>query len=189
MRKHIALAAALFLGATGSAAAADEMSYNLMEFGYAYTDIKNTSAHGDTFSLGGSFAMGESLFGFGSVSTADMGGSTTKGLGAGFGFHAPVSSAVDFVGKLSFELTDTENSSSETGFGVSVGLRGKASDTLELSGGVGYADFGGGNDGVVFTVGSRYYFTEAFAAGLDFGMDDEGDSKAIGISFRYNFGY
>jgi hypothetical protein len=189
MRKQIALGAALFLGATGSALAADEMSYNLMEFGYGYTDIKNSSVNGDTFSLGGSFALGESLFGVGSVSTTDAGGFTAKTLSLGLGFHAPVSSNVDFVGDLSFALADPEGGSSDTGFGVGVGLRGRASDKLELNGGVRYVDFGHGADGVGFTVGSRYYFTEAFAAGIDLSMDDSGDAKTFGIGFRYDFGY
>jgi hypothetical protein len=218
MRKHIALGAALFLG-TGSALAADEMSYNLMEFGYGYTDIKNSSVHGDTFSLSGSFAFGESFFGFGRASSTDVGGydspapvlvtalqatsvkpagisgspvvgaSTVKGLSLGLGFHAPVSSSVDFVGALSFELADAKGASSETGFGASVGLRGRATDKLELNGGVGYVDYGSGADGVAFTVGSRYYLTEAFAAGIDLSMDDKGDSTTFGIGFRYDFGY
>lgn len=189
MRKHIALGAALFLGATGSAVAADEMSYNLMEFGYGYTDIKNTSAHGDTFALAGSFAIGESFFGLGSASTTDVEGLTAKGLSLGFGFHAPASSALDFFGTLSFELADAEGFSSETGFGVGVGLRGRASDKLELHGGVSYVDFGHGSDGVGFEVGSRYYFTDAFAVGLDIGIDDEADTTTFGLMFRYDFGY
>jgi hypothetical protein len=188
MRKHIAAGALLALGVTGSALAADGVDYNLLEGGYGYTDFKHTSVHGDQLSIGGSFEFGGSFVAFGNLSTVDVSGFSVKGATAGLGWHGGISSALDFLVGASFELVDPEGGGSETGVGASVGIRGRASDKLEFNGGLKYVDFGHGADGVVFTVGSHYYFTDAFAAGLDISLDDEADSTTFGIRFRYDFG-
>lgn len=188
MRKQIALGAVLALVASAPVLAADDLSYNLFEGGYGYTDVDGSSGHADTFSLGGSFAFGTSFLGFGSVSTTDYSGANAKGLSLGLGFHADVSDSVDFISTVSYELSDPEGASSEDGFGVSVGLRGRASDKVELAGSVKYADYGHGLNGLAFGVGGNYYFTDMFAVGLSLAMDDEADSKTIGLNFRYDFG-
>ncbi|MEO6080610.1 MAG: hypothetical protein ABIQ86_12620 [Steroidobacteraceae bacterium] len=182
------LGSLLILGAAGSAAAADGLSYNLLEGGYSYTDIKGTSGHGNTLWVGGSHALGSNLYGFGNLASLDYsGGGNAKYLNLGVGYHGAISSAVDFTSGLSIEFVDYKGGGSDTGAGLSVGLRGKASDSLELMGGVKYVDWGG-SDGIEFSVGSRYYFTPAFAAGLDLSMDDDSDTTTIGITFRYDFG-
>jgi hypothetical protein len=40
----------------------------------------------------------------------------------------------------------------------------------------------------VFSAGSRYYFTDAFAARLDISLDEEADTTTFGLTFRYDFG-
>jgi opacity protein-like surface antigen len=190
VRKQILVGTALLIGATGSALAAEGVSYSYLEGGYGYTDVAGSAGggHADELSIGGSAAFGENLFGFGHVSTWDYSGFKATYLALGVGFHAGISDSVDFVTGLSFELADPEGGGSDTGFGLSAGLRGMATENLELSGEVEYTDFGGGADGMTFSVGGRYYFTETFAAGLDVSMDDEGDSTTIGLSLRYAFG-
>jgi hypothetical protein len=189
MRKHIALAAALVVGTTGSALAADGLSYDLLEGGYGYADLDNTSTHGDEFSIGGSVGLGERFFGFGSVGTLDVSDLNMTGLTLGAGWHTAISASIDFLAGVSFELLDPEGGGgSWTGYGAMVGLRGNAGDKLELDGGVKYAHLGNGIDGLVFSVGSRYYFTAAFAAGLDISRNEDADTTTFGLMFRYDFG-
>ena len=189
MRQHIALAAALVIAATGSAIAAEGLSYDLLEGGYGYADLDNTTEHGDKFSVGGSVGMGERFFGFATLGTLDVSDLNLTGLSLGAGWHTAISSSVDFLAGLSFELLDPEGGgASWTGYGAMVGVRGKAGDKLELDGAVKYADLESGIDGLVFSAGSRYYFTEAFAAGLDISLDDDADTTTFGLMFRYDFG-
>lgn len=187
MRKHIVLGIALMFGATG-AMAADEVSYNYLEGIYGYTDYKGFSGHEDSFTVGGSYGFAESFFAYGDVSTWD-GAAGDEGfhMSVGAGWHTAISDAVDFLAGISFNMYDPKGFSSETGYGAKVGLRGLVGMNMELNGTVDYYDFGQGFDGFEFTVGGRYYFNEAFSAGLNLGTDDSGDSKSLGVVLRYDF--
>lgn len=189
VRKQILVGTALLIGATGTALAADGIGYSYLEAGYATTDIDGGEGGGnaDELSIGASAAFGESLFGFGHISTWDYAGFKATYLALGVGFHAGISDSVDFVTGLSLEMADPEGGGSETGYGLSVGLRGMATENLELNGEVQYTDFGSGANGTTFTVGGRYNFSEMFAAGLHVSVDDEGESTTFGLSLRYSF--
>jgi hypothetical protein len=187
MRKHIAMGIALMLGASGSAFA-EGVSYNLLEGGYGYTDFKGLPGHGDSFAVGGSYGFADSFYGLASVGRSDYKGLKGTSLAAGAGWHMGLSDTVDFLADLSFLVSDTNISSSDTGFGAGIGVRGRMGMSVELNGDVNYVDFGGGADGFVFGVGGNYYFAPKFAGGLNFSMDDSGDSKTVGVTFRYDFG-
>jgi hypothetical protein len=189
MRNRFALAAALVAGTYGTAIAADGLSYNLLEGGYGYADLDHTSNHGDEFSVSGSWGLGERFFAFGHVAALDVSDLNMTGLTLGAGWHTAISSSIDLVAGVSFELLDPEGGGgSETGYGSMVGLRGKVGDKLEIAAGVKHVDLGHGFDGVVFSAGSRYYLTDAFAAGLDISVDKDADATTFGFKVRYDFG-
>jgi outer membrane autotransporter protein len=192
MRKHIALGSVLAVGLAGQALATESFSYSNIEVSYVKTEIDDFDVDGDGFKLGGSFEFTENFFGFASYQDIDYdldvnGKQTTVGVG----FAWPLSSTLDVTGGLSYEdfevdLDGGEGSFSDDGFGLAVGLRGKFTETLEWTGAVKYTDLGGGSDDTTFSVGGRYYFTPAFAAGIDLGTNDDGTTW--GIVARYDFG-
>jgi hypothetical protein len=190
VRKQLMVGTLLALGTAGAALAAEGIGYSYVEAGYATTDVDGGEGGGnaDELSLAASAAFGENIFGFGHVSTWDYAGFKATYLALGVGYHAGISDSVDFVAGLSFEMADPEGGSSESGYGLSVGLRGMATENLELNGEVDYTDFGSGANSTTFSVGGRYNFTEMFSAGLNVSVDDEGESTTFGLTLRYSFG-
>jgi hypothetical protein len=192
MRKQFALGAILTLGAMGTAMAAEGLSYNVIEAGYASSDLDlggGFKLDGDGFTLAGSAEFSQNLFGFANYGDTDLDGVGLSLFSLGAGFHWPLSPALDLTSGVSYERVKVEGAGSDGGYGLAVGLRGRAGDALEFNGGVKYADFGGGDgDDLVFSAGFRYYFTPAFAAGIDFSKWDDLDLSTIGVSFRYDFG-
>jgi opacity protein-like surface antigen len=189
MRKYVALGALMTLSVGAPAFAADGFSYNNVEVGYAQAEI--SSEEGNGFTLAGSAEFGANLFGFTNFIASDYDfGVSTNWFTAGLGFHWPLNPALDLVTGASLEKIKVKisgvGSDSQSGYGLNAGLRGRVGDRLELTAGVKYADFGQGIDGFTVSGGARYYFTEAFAAGLDI-SDNEGDST-FGIVLRYDFG-
>jgi outer membrane receptor protein involved in Fe transport len=193
MRKYVALGALMTLSVGAPAFAADGFSYNNVEIGYVQADIGlpgSGKLDGNGFTLGGSVEFGANLFGFANFTDTDYDFDLdASSLSAGLGFHWPLSPALDLITGASLETIKIKLpgvSDSENGYGLNAGLRGRVGDRLELTAGVKYADYGQNIDGFVVSGGARYYFTEAFAAGLDI-IDDDGDTT-FGIVLRYDFG-
>ena len=77
-------------------------------------------------------------------------------------------------------------SSDEDGFNVQALVRSALMPSFELEGGLDYVDFGGNNGDTTSLVGAgRYFFTQAFAGGLNVKLND--DAKSYGVDFRFNF--
>jgi hypothetical protein len=212
MSKHIALGAVLALGLTSHVMAAESFSYSNVDLAYGSSKLSNLDGgegsldvKGDGFSLSGSAAFNDTIFGFVSFGTltldkfkldgvsVDSGGidMKLKPLTVGVGFHLPLGPSVDFVAGASFErlkvsAADLGLSASANGYGVSAGLRGRLGSNVELNGALKYIDIEGSE--LVYNVGGRYYFTKAFAAGFEFTKYDDTNLSVIGISLRYDFG-
>lgn len=211
MRKPLVIGALAALGVGGHALAAEGISYSNAELGFFQGDMGNIDsgegiidADGDGFSIAGSAEFGDMLFGFVSFSSLDLddidlddvdvdGKVKVKPLSLGVGIHVPLgASAVDFVGGVSYErfkfsVSDGVDSISfsDSGYGVSAGLRGKVGDKLELHGTLKYVDLGSSE--LVYGVAGRYYFTDSFAVGLDYSKYDDSDLSLLGLSLRYDF--
>ncbi len=190
MRKSVALGVVAALGLSGQAFAAEGLSYNFVEVGYVDTelDLGPATADGDGFQLAGSAELGSNFNVFLNYGDADLEGVSLSLLDLGAGYHWSLNEALDLVGGLSYERFKVEGAGAESGFGLSVGLRGRVGDALELNGGFKYVDFGDGADDTVFSVGARYYFTEAFAAGIDYRTFDDLNLSTLGLTLRYDFG-
>jgi outer membrane autotransporter protein len=192
MRKHIALGTVMALGLGTQAMAAEGFSYSNVEASYVKTEIDDFDVDGDGFSVAGSAEFSENFFGFASYKDINYDlGVSGKQFSLGLGFNWALTPALDLVSGVSYEdvkvsLDGGEGSVSDDGFGVGVGLRGRVGEALELTGGVKYTDLGGGADDTTLSVGARYYFTPAFAAGVD--VSDNDDGTTWGIVLRYDFG-
>jgi hypothetical protein len=192
MRKYIAAGTLLALGAAAPALAED-FSYSFLEAGYLSNEIDSAGLDGSGFALSGSYEFNQQLFGFASIADSeyDQGsGVSTNALSVGVGFAWPLGTSVDLVSGIAYERLrlhiDGIGSERETGYSLNTGLRASVAESLEVTAGVKYIDLGGGADDFTLSAGGRYYFTPAFAAGID--VSDNDDGSAWIISLRYDFG-
>lgn len=207
MRKSIAVGAVFALGMGSSAMAAEGFSYTSIEGSFVrarlhYVDDSNSrNEHydGNGRSIAGSVAFNESFFGFLSFTNVDFGSAHFSPINAGIGFRRALSPALDLVSGLSFEHpqifvsgiqrpSGTGFDGVENGYGISAGLRGRAGERVELSGGLKYTDIDGYGTGFIFNLGGRYHFTKAFAAGVDFAKYHDMKANTWSLSLRYEFG-
>lgn len=192
MRKYIAASTLMALGAA-TPALAEDFSYSFIEAGYVSGEIDDFGLDGSGFALNGSFEFNQNVFGFAGITDVeyDQGsGVSTTSTTVGVGFAWPLGTSVDLVSGFAYERlrlhVDGGGSATESGFSLNTGLRASISDSLEVTAGVKYTDFGNDIDDFTLGVGGRYYFTPAFAAGID--VNDNDDGTAWIISLRYDFG-
>jgi hypothetical protein len=192
MRKYIAAGTLIALGAAAPAMAED-FSYNYLEAGYVSSEIEDFGLDGSGFALGGAFEFNQNVFGFASINDVEYdqdSGASTNATTVGLGFAWPLGMSVDLVSGFAYERlklhVDGEGNATETGFSLNTGLRGRVGPSLELTGGVKYTDYGDDINDFTLGVGGRYYFTPAFAAGID--VSDNDDGTAWIVSLRYDFG-
>lgn len=193
MRKHLILTTLAALAASAPAAA-DVLGNSFIEAGYVSNEIDFFGVDGSGFALNGSFEFNQRVFGFASIVDADYDqGSqiSTTAVAVGVGFAWPLSSTLNLESSVSYENLDFKRvgfgSGSEEGIGLSVGLASAVGESLELSAGLKYTDFGHDLNDFTFSAGARYYFTPTFAAGID--VSDNDDGTAWSILLRYDFGY
>jgi opacity protein-like surface antigen len=203
MRKQIAVGSVLALGLASQVMAAEGFSYNNVEAAYVHSKLTldggegSGSGKGDGFSISGSVAIGSNFFAFGGLGDTDIDGIKVKPLNLGVGFHWMLSDTMDFVSGASFErlkLSVDGSSASESGFGLSAGVRGRLGESFEWTGGLKYTDVGDYGDGIGFGAGGRYYFTPAFAVGVDYNHQKLKNSivsiktNTWTVALRYDFG-
>ena len=186
MRKQFALGMVLALGIGARAMAADGLDYNYFQAGYAVGDLGGTSIELKGLTLAGSVAIGEKFFGFASYTDASKSGIHLKPFSAGLGIHLPIGTAVDFVSGASLEHLSVTTLGGESGWGLSVGLRGVVG-SVELGGGVKYVDIGDYGNDTNISFGGRYNFTEKFSAGVAATKWDDLDVTQWDFTLRYSF--
>lgn len=176
-------------------AMAEDLSYNFVQAGYGWLTIDDDfisgDIDGDGFNVSGSVEVGENWFIVANYASADFDfGIDLDELGVGVGFHAPVSDRADFFTTVSYLSAEVSLSgfgtADDDGFGIAVGLRGMASDKIELSGAISYADLGDGADGTSIDGEALYDFTDTFSAGVNLGFGE--DTTVYGIFGRLYFG-
>ena len=188
MKRVCAMAAVLSLSA---AAAAEDMDYSYVQASYSQVEFDSIGIDGDGFGVEGSYGIGDRFAVIAGYESGDLDfGADTTGFELGGLFHAPLSDNVDLVTTLSYVSVEIDvpglGSADDDGYGVGVGLRGMASQKIELNGGVSYVDLSDSGDDTSFGAGIRYHFTEAVSGGLSGGWGD--DTSAYGIDARIAFG-
>jgi hypothetical protein len=193
MRKSVALGTIMALGLGGQAFAAEGFSYNNIEASYVDTEIAvfGGQVDGDGFGLSGSLEFSPSAFGFVSLNDIDYeAGLSSQAFSVGVGFNWALNPDLDLVSGVSFDSLKAKisgiGSATDEGYGLNIGLRGHVGEALELTGNVKYTDLGHGLDGTTLSVTGRYYFTPAFAGGID--ISDNEDDTTFGVALRYDFG-
>jgi hypothetical protein len=201
MRKHLIVATVATL-TMGGYAMADDFNYTYVQADGGASRLSGGGDHanGSTFGVKGAFAFGSYLYGFADFSTGNYSiagpNLTVTPISAGVGAHMALSPMVDLVGGASFERIKYKTSGSfhDTGWGLSAGLRGQATDMIQWNVGVKYRDVGDFQSVIGVSAGGSYYFTPAFALGLDLSYSkydkDVLDLKETSekVTFRYEFG-
>lgn len=204
MRKHLFLSAAAALVVGGNALAA-EVSYNYVQGGLA---VSRLSASGDSenglgIGIGAEARIWEFLYGFADVSSVqyDFTGGKTTFTPASLGVGANTSlGAVDVFGGLSLERVKYEFnpdgpggtfSISDTGVGLTAGVRGVLGENIQWSGSLKYRDLDDLDSALGISVSGHYYFRPNMAAGLTLTRTDYrsgGPNETVALlNFRYDF--
>jgi hypothetical protein len=203
MRKQVALGILMAVGVSGPALAAEDYSYSFVEAGYLSNEIEAFSLEGEGIAFNGSIEFGQHMFvfanlarsSFGDVDPDEQSFLKTRAYSLGLGHAMRLGQSVDLVAGASYErlivdLDDgvafTDDTQSERGVGLSVGVRGRVAESLELTGNVKYTHFRKHLNDYTLSVGGRYYFTPVFAAGIDVSDNDDGTAFVVGL--RYDFG-
>ena len=190
MKKALLL---VLLVATGPVAA-DGLSYNYVQAGYASADLDTGDfgfdVDGDGWALGGSVAVSDNVHIFGGYSALGLDfGIDYDEFGLGVGYNHSLGENTDFVAGLSYikgEIDVDGFSYDDDGYGLSIGLRTKLSETIELEGGIGYADLDDSGSSTSFSAGILFDLTDNVAFGVGGNWDD--DVTIYQAGFRFYFG-
>ncbi|MBX5463682.1 MAG: outer membrane beta-barrel protein [Steroidobacteraceae bacterium] len=192
MRKAITVATLAALGLTGTAFAADNLSYSYVELNYLNTELDDLDVEGDGFGVAGSLAFTPNLHGFASYGTQDVDDfdGDVDQIELGIGGNWPVSDKLDVIATVSYvdlELDGPGNFDlDDNGFALGGALRGRVTDVLELRGGIKYMELDELGDDTSLNLGARYYVTPMFALGADVSFSDDVTTWVLGA--RLDFG-
>jgi len=191
MRKGLVFASIAALGIAGTANAESSFDYSFVELGYVNTDLDDFNVDGDGFELRGSLEVTGNVHVFAKYTDLDFDFNIdTNTIEIGAGYAWPLSPNLDVIGTLSYLRAEVDVPGARDfdvdGFGVGVGLRGRPLDNVELTAGLQHVDLDDSGDDTIFAVGGRYFFTRAFAAGVDVTFNDDGTAWYVGG--RWSFG-
>jgi hypothetical protein len=182
---HIAgLVLALTLPITAGAA---DLSWDFVDV--RYVGYEEPGADGDGFGIAGSFSVNDEWYALGGYEdlTVDV-----FGFDAGFtlwrlgmGYHAALNGSVQGFTEVTYETMEVSIlgfSADENGYGVRLGLRGMATDSLELTGGLRYVDAGASD--TLVSLGAVLNVSDTIALTANY---EDGDSSFWGVGARFSF--
>ncbi len=167
-----------------------QLSYSYAEIGYDESDfdINGTDVDGDGLSVSGSFALNDDWHVFASYATDDLDfGIDLDTWTIGAGYRYPLKDNTDLYGRVLYINSSADLpgpvDADDDGLGLQFRIRSRINQQLELEGGIQYVDVG--NSDTSLQGSARYYFTDAFSAGI--GLTFGGDRDGIGINARFSF--
>jgi long-subunit fatty acid transport protein len=186
-RRIIALAGILALAPL--AAQAEDISYSYVDVGYVAVNFDDFNEDADGFLLRGSIEIAEQFFLFANYADISVSDADEQDYAVGLGYAWPASDTMSVYGKLAYVRAEADFgpfSFDDDGYSVAAGVRGRVAEQFELEGSITYADFGDLGDGTEVGLGARWYFTEAFALGVEGSFGD--DANSYGVGFRWQWG-
>ena len=175
-------------------AQAEGLSYTYAEAGWLQSDIDNFNEELGGWGLRASWEIVDNFFVFGRYadqSTNARGGEFTfQPWDLGVGYAYPVNDTLDIYGTVSYSNIDADapsyvKNTSDDGYTLGLGARTRLIEKLELEGTVKYADFSDYGSNTAFEFAGRWFFTDAFAFGLEYSAGSELDT--FGAMLRYQF--
>lgn len=198
--KRLLLVTCLLMLFGATSARADGLDYNLVDLGYAsFNDPASSGVTSDhAYTLDGSYALTESFVIGGAyqheTANLPLGDYSANGYSAGVGYRIPLTNRVDLFPELSYDsvnasetVAGTSASKTDTGYDLSVELRGLVTDRVELDGGVDHSSVGSATNSLFAT--GLYSFTNNVAVGLSYTDGRSNGSTITGwsVAFRYYF--
>ena len=190
MLRYLSIGALMLSSAT---AMAEGPSYSYIQASYQKVEVDvggGFDADGDGYAVAGSIAINDSWFAFAGYATSefesviDLDQTTVGG-----GWNSAISEKTDWFATLAYIDLGIRarglGSFSDSGFGVSVGVRSMVRPNFELYGSLGYADLGDGGDGTSVAAGLWYTVTGNLALGL--GLEVGSDVTSYGAGIRLYF--
>jgi long-subunit fatty acid transport protein len=174
-------------------AAADGLSYNYFQAGYASANIDGDDftgdIDGDGWFIGGSAALTDNFFMYGDYTSLGLDFDVDYDeFELGIGYNYSLGENTDFVAGLSYIKAEAKAfgmSADDDGYGLRLGLRSKLSDTIEVEGGIEYADTDEGSS-TALVAGILFDVSDNIAIGVGAGWDD--DVTIYNAGFRFYFG-
>jgi hypothetical protein len=192
MKKQLITLTIATLFSTASFAQASP-TWNLIEGGYGTADIDDLdelSPNG--FVVLGSALVGENVFVQGSYSilSDEFSGVDidVDQASVGLGYRYGLTETTDAYASVSYEYVELSASGiaseDDNGYGLTVGLRSRITEQLELNGSIGYVDIADESE-TALGVSAHYYFTQNVALGVSY--SSTADFNVYGVSLRYAF--
>ena len=175
-------------------AQAEGLSYTYAEAGWLQSDIDDFNEELGGWGLRASWEIVDNFFVFGRYadqSTTVRGGEYTfQPWDLGVGYAYPVNETLDIYGTFSYSNIDADvpgpiTNTDDNGYTLGLGARTRLIEKLELEGTVKYANFSDYGDNTAFEFAGRWFFTDAFAFGLEYSAGSELDT--FGAMLRYQF--
>lgn len=197
------LAAIPALGFSTAAFAADGISYNYGEVGYAASQLDNNNVDADGWAARGSVAVHPNFHLFGDYSGQKSDDFSLGGTNvdvdvdqwrAGVGYNHAIAKNVDLVANVAYQKVDVDDvtvngasfdGGSEDGYSTEVGVRGAMAEKFEGYAMAGYEDFGGDADDFYGRVGAQVKFTPNWGVSGDVKFAD-GDTQYF-VGPRYTW--
>lgn len=193
MRLKIVSAVLAAAALVPSVSLAEGLSYSYLDVAYINTDIDRFDEDVDGFALRGSFEVADQVFiraGYADQSTTVFGFDIDlQSFNVGIGYAWPIASATDLYGVVGYTSVEADaggGSVDDDGYELVVGVRSRVADSFELEGSVNYVDLSDSGDDTSLGLGARWYFTDAFAVGVEGAFGD--DASTYGVGLRWNFG-
>ncbi len=169
--------------ASTQALALESVSYNYVGLQYLTQDLDDYNCDQDGLGVYGSHDLQDGFFVQGSLSdvSGDHCGSTT--LAAGLGYHTLFGADSSIYGALSFERTDVDAGSDDSGLILAVGVRGYVTREVEARAEIAHHTIFDGD--TQLNLGANYWFNQQFSATADLSLG--GDATGIAIGLRMNY--
>lgn len=184
MRK-LTIVTAIVAAAAMPAAALADVSYSYLGAGYAALKPDGISRL-DGFNVEGSVAVDENVHLIGTYLRAKDSPFTANRTRVGAGYNIPLNSQFDVVGRLGWSFSKVSvsgfGSAKDDGVFGQAGVRGMATDVLEVNAFLTYDDT---EEKVSADVGAVYHFTPQLGGTAGYTYSSEVQTWNVGL--RYNF--
>jgi len=175
-----------------STAAADGLNYNYVEIGYisASIDDSDFSVDGDGVGIAGSFSISDNFHIVASYADLDYDFDINeKSYDFGLGGNYSLGKNLDLVGAVTYVSAEVSQpflgSFDDNGYGLYVGLRGLATEQVELFGGIDYIDLSDSGSTTTVSFGGAYNFTDNWQVGAGYSTNSDGNAYNIGVRFFF----